>query len=154
MGLLLSAFTVGSLYQKQCILTLKQLLQPRTVSIQNKKKNCLLCFMRAHWSVTKIYSHYIFEQEPFKKEFILMNQSSRFNAKNLIEKDFYKHMNNSDFGYDCCNNLDNCRFVPIFDELPGITCLKRYYNCFDSKVSNDLIREEIEEKYNDSLMKS
>ena len=83
-----------------------------------------------------------------------MNQSSRFNAKNLIEKDFYKHMNNSDFGYYCCNNLDNCRFVPIFDELQGITCLKRYYNCFDSKVSSDLIREEIEEKYNDSLMKS
>ena len=66
-------------------------------------------------------------------------------------------MNNSDFRYDCCNNLHNCQFVPIFDELQGITYLKRYYNYFDSKVlsfvSSDLIRQEIEGKYNDSLMK-
>ena len=95
-----------------------------------------LCFAinRASWSATKIYSHYTFEQECFKKNFILMNQCSRQNAKNSIKKDFYKLMNNSDFRYDCCNNLDNCQFVPIFDELQGITYLKRYYNNFDSKV--------------------
>ena len=85
-----------------------------------------------------------------------MNQCSRQNEKNSIEKDFYKLMNNSDFRYDCCNNLDNCQFVPIFDELQEITYLKRYYNYFDQKVSSfvssDLIRQEIEEKYNDSLM--
>ena len=65
-------------------------------------------------------------------------------------------MNNSNFGYDCRNNLDNCQFVPIFYELQEITYLKRYYNYFDSKVlsfvSSDLIRQEIEEKCNDSLM--
>ena len=86
-----------------------------------------------------------------------MNQRSRQNAKKSIEKDSYKLMNNSNFGYDCCNNLDNCQFVPIFDELQEITYLKRYYNYFDSKVSSfvssDLIRQEIEEKYNDLLMK-
>ena len=69
-----------------------------------EKKKCLLCLMRASRSVTKIYSHYKFEC--FKKEFILMNQRSRQNAKNSIEKDFYKFMNNSNFCYDCCNNLD------------------------------------------------
>ena len=62
---------------------------------------------RAGWSVTKIYSHYTFERECFKKELILMNQRSRQNTKNSIEKDFYKLMNNSRFGYDCRNNLDN-----------------------------------------------
>ena len=66
-------------------------------------------------------------------------------------------MNDSNFGYDCRNNLHNCQFVPIFDELQEITYLKRYYNYFDSKVSSfvssDLIRQEIEEKYNDLLMK-
>ena len=118
-----------------------------------------LCFAinRAGWSVTKIYSHNTFKQECFKKNFILMNQRSRKNAKISSEKDFYKLMNNSNFGYDCRNNLDNCRFVSIFDELQENTCLKRYYNYFDLKVSSfvssGLIRQEIEENYNASLIK-
>ena len=55
-----------------------------------------LCFAinRAGWFVTKIYSHYTFEQECFKKEFILMNQRSKQNAKNNFKKDFYKLMIN------------------------------------------------------------
>ena len=85
-----------------------------------------------------------------------MNQKSRQNSKNNIKKDFYKLMNNSNFGYDCRNNLDNCQFIPIFDELKEIMYLKRYYNYFNSKISKfvtaDLIRQEIEEKFNDSLL--
>ena len=34
-------------------------------------------------------------------------------------------MNNSNFGYDCRNNLDNCKFPPIFDELGEITYINR-----------------------------
>ena len=86
-----------------------------------------------------------------------MNQRLRQNGKISIEKDFYKLMNDSKLGYDCRNNLDNCQFVPIFDELQEITYLKKYHGYFDSKVSSfvsrDLIKQEIEEKYNDSLMK-
>ena len=37
-----------------------------------------------------------------------MNKRSRQNAKNFSEKDFYKIMNNSNFGYECRNNLVNC----------------------------------------------
>ena len=70
-----------------------------------------------------------------KKIFFLMNQNSRQNAENSIEKDFYKFMNNSSFGYDSRNHLDNCQAVPIFEELKEITYLKRYYNYFHSKVS-------------------
>ena len=85
-----------------------------------------------------------------------MNQKSRQNSKNNIEKDFYKLMNNSHFGYDCRNNLDNCQFVPIFDEIKEITRSKRYYNYFEPTVlkfiTADLIREEIEEKFNNSLL--
>ena len=53
-----------------------------------------------------------------------MIQHSRQNIKNSIEKDFYKLMNNSDFGYDFHNNLGDCQFVPIFDKLQEINILK------------------------------
>ena len=49
-----------------------------------------------------------------------MNQKSRQESKNSIEKDFYKLMNNSNFVYDCQNNLDNYKFIPIFDTLEDI----------------------------------
>ena len=42
------------------------------------------------WYITKIYSHFTFEQECFKNNFVLMNQKSRQEAKNSIQKDFYK----------------------------------------------------------------
>ena len=58
-------------------------------------------------------------------------------------------MNNSNFGYDCRNNLDNCKFIPIFDEY--------IHNIFDSKVSQfvttDLLKADVEEKYNDKFSK-
>ena len=76
---------------------------------------------RAGWKVTKIHAQLTFQQKQFKQKFILMNQKSRQESKNDIEKDFYKLMNNSNFGYDCRNNLDNCKFVPIFDELKELT---------------------------------
>ena len=62
-----------------------------------------LVIKQARWHVTKIYLHFTFEKECFKKNFILMNQKSRQEAKNSIEKDFYKLINSSNFGYDCRN---------------------------------------------------
>ena len=118
-----------------------------------------LCFSIniASWPVIKISSQYTFEQKCFNKNFILMNQRSRQNAKSSIEKDFYKLMNNSNLGYDCHNNLDNCQFGPIFDEPQEITYLKRYYNYFDSKVSSfvssHLIKQEIAEKFAYEIIK-
>ena len=53
-------------------------------------------------------------------------------------------MNKSNFGYDCQNNLDNCKFVPIFDEFKEITYIGRYWNFFDLRISQfvttDLIK--------------
>ena len=84
-----------------------------------------------------------------------MNQKSRQLSKNDVEKDFFKLMNNSNFGYDCRNNLDNCKFNPIFDELGEITYINRYHSIFDEKVSafvtTDLVKQNIEEKFNDKL---
>ena len=34
---------------------------------------------RCSWIVTKLYSHFTFEQDTFKKEFILHNQKERQN---------------------------------------------------------------------------
>ena len=86
-----------------------------------------------------------------------MNQKSRQESKTDIEKDFYKLINNSNFGYDCRNNLDNWKFVPIFDELKELTYIERHHNIFDPKISEfvmaDLIKENIEATYNDKLIK-
>ena len=65
-----------------------------------------------------------------------MSQKSRQQSKNNVEKDFYKLMNNSNFGDDCRNNLDNCIFVPIFDEYKELTYIHRYRNIFHQKVVN------------------
>ena len=85
-----------------------------------------------------------------------MNQKSRQQSKNDIEKDFYKHMNNSNFGCDCRNNLDNCKFVPIFDELKEIIFINRYHNLFDPKISEfvtaDLLNANVEENFNNKLI--
>ena len=86
-----------------------------------------------------------------------MNQKSRQQSKNSIEKDFYKLMNYSNFGCDCRNNLDNCKLVPIFDEFKEISYINRYHNVFDPKVSefviSELLRADVEEKYNARLSK-
>ena len=108
------------------------------------------CIKRDGWEVTKIHSYITLEQSRFKEKFILMNQTSSQQSKNNVEKDFYKLMNNSNFGYDCRNNLDNCKFVPIFDEYKEITYINRYHNIFDSRVSEfvtaDLLKADLEEK--------
>ena len=91
---------------------------------------------RAGWIVTKLYSHFTFEQDAFKKDFVLMNQRFRQNAKIDIEKNFYKLMNNANFGFDCRNNANNLKFEPLIDEINELTYIKKYYNLFDSKIEN------------------
>ena len=102
---------------------------------------------RAGWVVTKLYSHFTFEQDAFKKEFVLMNQRSRQNAKNDIEKNFYKLMNNANFGFDCRNNANNLKFEPLIDEINELTYIKKYHNLFDSKINNFVNSEILEKKY-------
>ena len=120
-------------------------------------KDLAFCIKRADWKVTKIYSHLTFEQARFERKFVLMNQKSRQQSKNDIKKDFLKLMNNWNFGYDCRNNLDNCQFVPIFDEIGELTYINRYYSIFDSKISDfvtgDLLKADVEENFNNKLIK-
>ena len=46
-----------------------------------------------------------------------MNLVARQNAQTDVGKDFYKLMNNANFGYGCRNNADNYYFPPIYDEI-------------------------------------
>ena len=83
---------------------------------------------RAGWKVTKIYDRYTFKQDTFKKDFVVMNQNARKTAKTKVEKDFYKLLNNSNFGNDCRNNLGNCKLELLFDSLEEISYIKKFTN--------------------------
>ena len=84
-----------------------------------------------------------------------MNQKSRQNAKNAIEKDFFKIMNNANFGFDCRNSVDNAKFEPIIDEINEITYIKKYYNLFDNKLSNfvnsDVLEQQVEHNFQQQI---
>ena len=47
--------------------------------------------------------------------------------------------------------------MPIFDELKEISYIKRYHNIFDPKISEfvtvDLLKANVEENFNNKLMK-
>ena len=97
-----------------------------------------ILIFRCGWKVTKLYRHYYFEQErrPLM-DFILMNQKARQESKNLIESNFCKLLNNANFGYDCRNNLDNCTFEPINDELRELTYILKFYRrTFDNEIAH------------------
>ena len=108
--------------------------------------------------VTKLYKHYYFEQARFKRDFILMNQKSRQESLTEIDKNFFKLLNNANFGYDCRNNLDNCVFEPIYDEIGKISYLRNYHkSLFDAKISffvnSALLEKETDKKFNDEMQK-
>ena len=112
---------------------------------------------RCGWVVTKIHAHLRFDQAPFKKKIILMNQKSRQESKTNAEKDFYKLMNNANFGSDCRNNADNANFIPIFDEINEIYSLQKYYSLVDPKIDNfvsgKLVEDYVKEKFTNQLHK-
>ena len=97
------------------------------------------------WRVTKIRGHYKFEQKRFKRDFVIMNQVSRQKAQTDVEKDFHKLMNNANFGYYFHNNVNNCYFSPIYDEIDELWYAKRYQNVFDQSI-RDFVSSEILER--------
>ena len=68
---------------------------------------------RAGWKVTKVYSYFSFEQDPFRKEYIWRNQRARQEAvarSDEVQANFWKLLNNRNFGFDCRDNSQN-RFI-------------------------------------------
>ena len=47
-------------------------------------------------------------------------QRKRQKVNTSIEKDFYKLMNNENFGYDCRDNANNAKFQPVIDKVNKI----------------------------------
>ena len=57
-----------------------------------------------------MHNYYTFEQEPFKKEYILGNQRARQEVVargDDVQANFWKLVNNADFGFDCRGNSQN-----------------------------------------------
>ena len=108
---------------------------------------------RAGWKLTKIYDHYTFKQDTFKIDFVVMNQNARKIAKAKVEKDFYKLLNNSNFGNDCRNNIGNCKLQLLYDGLDEISYIKKYTNIMlDNRYKEfftiDLLKQQIQTEFN------
>ena len=77
-----------------------------------------------------------------------MNQKSRQKAKSSVERDFFKLLNNSHFGIDCRNNIDNCILEPLYNDFTEISYIKKFTtiineDTFRNFSSPALLREEI-----------
>ena len=87
-----------------------------------------------------------------------MNQKARQEAGDKVESDFCKLLNNANFGYDCRNNLDNCKFEPINGKINELSFIKRYYsNLYDRNlqpfITLRVLKEEIDKRFNNERQK-
>ena len=106
----------------------------------------------AGWKVTKVFEHYTFKQDTFKKDFVIMNQNARKTAKTKVEKDFYKLLNNSNFGNDCRINIGNCNLELIYDGMKELAYIKKFTDVFhDPKFKEfftmDVFKKQVEEEF-------
>ena len=84
---------------------------------------------RAGWKVTKVHLYYSFEQEPFKKEYILGNQRTRQEASvrgDDVQANFWKLLNNANFGFDCRDNSHNQSLHLIYDGNAEVGFISKY----------------------------
>ena len=117
-----------------------------------------LLMKRAGWIVTKIYTHYTFEQSKFKKDILIMNQVSCQKATTSVEKDFYKLMNNTNFAHDCRNNIANCKFNALYDENDEFYSIQKYVSLYFNDAYKDFacpmtMKQQMEQEYNTEMMK-
>ena len=55
-----------------------------------------------------------------------MNEKATQTASSSIEKDFYKLLNNRNFGKDYRNNIDHCYLEPLYDDFSAISYIKKF----------------------------
>ena len=82
-----------------------------------------------------------------------MNKNARKIAKTKFKKDFYKLLNDSNFGNNCKNNIGNCKLELLFDGLDEISYIKKFTNIMqDSRYRElftiDLLKQQIQAEFN------
>ena len=85
-----------------------------------------------------------------------MNQKSRQAAILPVERDFFKLLNNSNFGIDYRNNIDNCILGPIYDNLGEISYIKNFTSIYNDETYRDffspgLMKEEIIQNFQNKI---
>ena len=60
-----------------------------------------------------------------------MKKKARQKATSSVERGFYKLLNNSNFGIDCRNNIDNCILEPLFGDFSEIFYIKKFTTIFN-----------------------
>ena len=86
-----------------------------------------------------------------------MNQKSRQKATSPVKCDFCKFLNNSNFGIDCRNNIENRVFEPIYCEISKIAYIEKLDNIFDNgkytQFSDvNIMTQEVNEKYDQLII--
>ena len=66
-----------------------------------------------------------------------MNWVSLQNAGASLEKDFYKLMRNANCGYGCRNNIGNCKFTVLYNEMEEVSYIQKYVSLLFNKVYKD-----------------
>ena len=69
----------------------------------------------------------------------MMNQEARQKAASPVERDFYKLLNNSNFGVNCRNNIENCVLEPLYDKIGEISYIKKFCTIFGNKTYRDFL---------------
>ena len=85
-----------------------------------------------------------------------MNQNAQKTASSKVEKDFYKSLNNSNFGNDCRNNIGNCSLTLLYDGPEELKYIKKFTNIFfDEKFKEffreDVLRKQVEDEFDEKL---
>lgn len=77
-----------------------------------------------------------------------MKEKAMQQATSFVVKDFYKLLNNSNFGIDCRNIIGNCCLEPLCDDFSEISYIKKFTpifvdDTFCNFFSPSLLRDEI-----------
>ena len=89
--------------------------------------------------ITKVHKILTFEKKPFLKDYIDLNTNLRKKAKNNLEKDLFKLMNNAIFGKSMENVLNRSNIKLINNDPEKLLKLIRepsFQNAY--KISNKL----------------